>query len=143
LTPANLCIFALKYFRRIIIKKFILLILACMITVLVAACGGTSSDPAQTVEDYLQAKVEGDQEALRGLLCSEMESILEREARSFESVSGVEIEGMACTFEEAADTVRCEGTIVALYGTEETEFPLSAYRVVEEDGEWRWCGEAP
>lgn len=117
--------------------------MTCLATLLVAACGGTTSDPAQTVEAYLQAKVEGDQEALRGLLCSEMESALEREARSFESVSGVEIEGMACTFEEAANTVRCDGAIVALYGTEETEFPLSAYRVVEEDGEWRWCGEAP
>lgn len=72
-----------------------------------------------------------------------MESVLEREARSFDSVSGVEIEGMACTFEEATNTVRCNGTIVAMYGTEQTEFPLSAYRVVQEDGEWRWCGEAP
>jgi hypothetical protein len=50
---------------------------------------------------------------------------------------------MACVFEEATSTVRCDGTIVALYGTEETEFPLTAYRVVQEDGEWRWCGEAP
>jgi hypothetical protein len=107
------------------------------------ACGSGAGDPAETVENYLQAKVEGDGEALRGLLCSEMESVLERETRSFESVSGVNIEGMACVFEEATSTVRCDGTIVALYGTEETEFPLTAYRVVQEDGEWRWCGEAP
>jgi hypothetical protein len=110
---------------------------------LTVACGGGGGDPAETVENYLQAKVEGDGDTLRGLLCSEMESALERETRSFESVSGVTIEGMACTFEESSSTVRCEGTIVALYGTEETEFPLTNYRVVQEDGEWRWCGEAP
>ncbi len=109
---------------------------------LIAACGG-AGDPAETVENYLQAKVDGDGDALRGLLCSEMESVLERETRSFESVSEARIEGMACTFEEATNTVRCEGTIVALYGTEESEFPLTSYRVVQEDGEWRWCGEAP
>jgi hypothetical protein len=107
------------------------------------ACAAGAGDPTQTVEDYLQAKVAGDGEALRGLLCSEMESVLERETRSFESVSGVNIEGMACVFEESTNTVRCDGTIVALYGAEKTEFPLTAYRVVEEDGQWRWCGEAP
>jgi len=114
-----------------------------MVTLLIAACGSGSGDPAQTVEKYIQAKVDGDGEALRGLLCSEMESDLERETHSFDGVSEAHTEGMACTFEEATNTVRCEGAIVALYGTEESEFPLTAYRVVQEDGEWRWCGEAP
>ncbi len=125
------------------IRKFILLSLLGLGLILITACAGGGGDPAKTVEDYLQAKVEGDGEALRGLLCSEMEAVLERESRSFESVSGVRIEEMACVFEEATNTVRCDGTIVALYGTEETEFPLADYRVVQEDGEWRWCGEAP
>ena len=123
------------------IRKFILLLLLGLSLVLITACAGGAGDPAQTVEDYLQAKIKGDGEALQGLLCSEMESVLERETHSFDSVSGVSIEGMACEFEEGTNTVRCDGTIVALYGTEESEFPLSAYRVVQEDGEWRWCGE--
>ena len=72
-----------------------------------------------------------------------MESVLERESRTFESVSGVSIEGMDCQQEGESSVVRCQGKIIALYGTEETEFPLVSYRVVEEDGEWRWCGEAP
>lgn len=108
-----------------------------------AACSGGADDPVQTVEDYLQAKVDGDGDALQGLLCSEMEADLERETHSFESVSGVNIEGMSCEFDDSTNTVRCQGKIVALYGTEETEFPLTNYRVVEEDGQWRWCGEAP
>jgi hypothetical protein len=121
-------------------KKIILLSL--LFTIFLAACGGgMAGDPAQTVENYLQAKADGDAETIQQLLCAEMEGVLERESRAFESVSGVHIEGMACT-DEGGGKVSCTGTIVATYGTEDTEFPLTAYRVVEEDGEWKWCGEA-
>jgi hypothetical protein len=107
------------------------------------AGGGGTSDPADTVERYLQAKVESDAGTIQALLCSEMESVLEREMHTFDSVSEVRLEEAACQQEGDGSTVRCTGRIVALYGTEETEFPLTAYRVVEEDGEWKWCGEAP
>ena len=121
-------------------KKLILPIL--FLILLLAACGGgTAGDPAQTVENYLQAKADGDAETIQQLLCSEMEGVLERESRAFESVSGVHIEGMTCT-DEGNGKVSCTGAIVATYGTEDTEFPLTAYRVVQEDGEWKWCGEA-
>jgi len=110
----------------------------------VTACsGGGGDDPAATVEDYLQAKVASDADQIRALLCSEMESVLERETRTFESVTGVEIEGMSCLQDGDSHVVRCEGQIVALYGAEETHFPLVSYRVIEEDGQWKWCGEAP
>jgi hypothetical protein len=113
---------------------------------LAAACGGANgagtADPAAAVERYLQAKVESDGDTLQTLLCSEMEDVLEREIHTFDSVSEVTLEDAACR-QEGAGVVRCDGRIVALYGTEETEFPLTAYRVVEEDGEWKWCGEAP
>jgi hypothetical protein len=113
--------------------------------VLLAACAGSTGagDPAETVERYLQAKVESDAETLQGLICSEMESVLEREIHTFDSVSEVRLEDAACQQEEDSSTVRCDGRIIALYGTEQTEFPLAAYRVVQEDGEWKWCGEAP
>ena len=121
-------------------KKLILPIL--FLILLLAACGGgTAGDPAQTVENYLQAKADGDAETIQQLLCSEMEGVLERESRAFESVSGVHIEGMTCT-DEGNGKVSCTGAIVATYGTEDTEFPLTAYRVVQEDGEWKWCGES-
>ena len=54
----------------------------------------------------------------------------------------VSIEDMACTSTEGSDIVQCTGQIVANYGAEDTSFPLSSYRVVQEDGEWKWCGEA-
>jgi hypothetical protein len=115
-------------------------IILLALTLVACADGG---DPAETVEEYIQAKVEGDAVQIRSLLCSEMESVLERESRTFESVSGVSIEGMECQREGDSNVVRCQGKIVALYGAEETEFPLVSYRVAEEDGQWRWCGEAP
>ena len=120
--------------------RALLLLISIMI---LGACSGGSGDPAETVEDYLQAKVEGDTDKIRALLCADMESVLERESRTFESVSGVELENMSCQQDGDSDVVRCEGRIVALYGTEETEFPLVSYRVVQEDGQWKWCGEAP
>jgi hypothetical protein len=50
---------------------------------------------------------------------------------------------MKCQRLDDSDIVQCDGKIVATYGTEDTEFPLTSYRVVQEDGEWKWCGEAP
>ena len=118
-------------------------ILPLLITFFIAACSSASeADPAQTVEKYMQAKADADGDTISLLLCSEMESVLERESRTFESVTGVHIEGMDCQQVGESDVVSCQGTIVATYGTEDTEFPLASYRVVEEDGEWKWCGEA-
>jgi hypothetical protein len=121
-------------------KNVVLLVL---IMLLAAACSSSSgSDPAQTVEKYMQAKADADADAISQLLCSEMENVFERESRTFESVSGVNIEGMSCQQVGDSQVVSCQGSIVATYGTEDTEFPLVSYRVVEEDGEWKWCGEA-
>lgn len=113
-----------------------------LILFLLAACSsGASGDPAAVVESYLGAKAQSDRATIQQLLCSEMEGVLEREALTFESVSDVRLEGMSC--QAAGDgVVSCAGKFVATYGTEDTEFPLASYRVVEEDGEWKWCGEA-
>ena len=119
--------------------------IAILIILLLAACSGGGSsggDPAKTVESYLQAKIAGDEDALRGLLCADMEADLAREARAFASVSNVTLDGVLCTYNADASTVTCDGAIVAEYGAENTRFPLSTYRVTQEDGEWRWCGEA-
>lgn len=128
--------------------KRALFVVACLMGLVLVGCGSGggsagSGDPAQVVTDYFTAKIAGDETAIRDLLCSEMESVLEREVHSFDSVSDASLENAACTFDEASSTVRCTGQISALYGTETTTFPLTNYRVVQEDGEWRWCGEAP
>ncbi|MCA9930936.1 MAG: hypothetical protein KC419_20770 [Anaerolineales bacterium] len=115
-----------------------------LITVLLlAACSGAGgSSPADTVEKYMAAKATGDADTIQRLLCAEMEASLKREQHAFDSVTGVQIEGAACQRVGNSSTVSCEGNIIALYGTEETVFPLTSYRVVSEDGEWKWCGEA-
>ena len=119
-------------FAKILIPIFFVLIL------LLAACSSADSgdEAAATVESYMQAKAQGDANTVRQLLCSEMESVLERETRTFESVSDVRVEGMACRLAGDGEVVSCEGKIVATYGAEDTDFPLGSYRVVEEDGEW-------
>jgi hypothetical protein len=125
------------------LKKYLLF--GVSLLVLAACAVGEAKDPAKTVEKYLQAKVNGDAKTLRPLLCSKMEADLEREVQAFSGpgVTGVRLEGITCERQGTSDTVRCQGKIVALYGAQQTEFPLTAYRVVQEDGEWKWCGEAP
>jgi hypothetical protein len=119
-----------------------LLVITLIIFVLSACSSAGAGDPSATVERYLQAKADSNDNVIGQLLCSEMEAVRERESRTFESVSGVHIEGMSCKQVGDSQVVSCQGKIVATYGTEDTEFPLASYRVVEEDGEWKWCGEA-
>lgn len=124
--------------------RFLQLLVFLTLTAVLAACAGSSSsggDPATAVETYLQAKVAGDGDTIQALLCSEQEQNLAREKQTFASVAEARLEGMACT-DAGNGRVTCEGKIVALYGTEETEFPLTNYRAVNEDGEWKWCGES-
>lgn len=118
--------------------------LVLALALLLAACAGGddgAGDPAAAVERYLQAKIAGDADGVRALLCSDMESDLDREANSFAAIEAA-LEEMACQREGTSDVVRCQGKIVATYGTEQLDFPLSAYRVVREGGDWKWCGEA-
>jgi hypothetical protein len=119
-----------------------------LIALLLTACGGgtPSSAPsngdaaAKAVEAYLTAKVKVDQAGVRQLLCSEKEKDAETEATTFLGVSEPKIEGMKCA-SIGDNKVKCDGKITAQYGAETNEFPLVTYRVVQEDGEWKWCGE--
>ncbi len=108
---------------------------------LVSCSSSGAGDPAKVVADYLQAKVAADQKTMQGLLCSSMESVLEREASSFAGLDA-KTQDMTCTRQGDTDVVSCTGKIVATYGTEQTDFPLVSYKVVQEDGAWKWCGEA-
>lgn|SRR5690606_31782080 len=117
-----------------------ILVIALLLSL--AACAAETADPAPVVERYLQAKVAGDETTLRELLCLSMEADLPREVSSFASVTDARIENMACARVGETNTVQCTGEIIAVYGTEDTSFPLTTYRVVQEDGEWKWCGEA-
>jgi hypothetical protein len=118
------------------------LILTLLALCALAACGREAVDPAAAVERYLQAKAAGDRVTIQHLLCRAMEADIEREARSFEGVSLARLEEVDCWQDGSEPVVRCRGKIVAAYGEDQREFPLSAYRVAWEDSEWKWCGEA-
>ena len=127
------------------LKKSILTMV--LVSLVLAACGGAQSAvpsgddaAAKAVEAYLTAKVKVDQEGVRKLLCSEKEKDAETEATTFLGVTEPKIEDMKCA-SSGDNKVKCAGKITAQYGTEKNEFPLVTYRVVQEDGEWKWCGE--
>ena len=117
-------------------------------TLILAACGNTATtpapatggNPAKMIEKYLQAKITGDEQTLRSLLCAAMEKDLQLEATTFLGTSGVKLDGLACAA-AGAGKVTCQGKIVADYGQEKNEFPLTSYTVAQEDGEWKYCGE--
>lgn len=114
-----------------------------------AGCGGGGTAPISINDDaagnvvlqYLQAKIEGKKDTLQGLLCASQEANLDREAASFSGVKA-HLENAVCKKDADANTVTCSGAIVADYNGENTNFPLTKYNVVQEDGQWKWCGEA-
>lgn len=133
-------------------KRMWMVVLMSAAALCLAACGAApqnaptaeaapADDAARAVETYLTAKVAGDREAMAQVLCSSLESRLDAEALSFNAVEA-SIEGMRCSADAGGSSVTCEGRIVAVYGAENRDFPLGRYSVVEEDGAWKWCGEA-
>lgn len=121
------------------------IVLVALAVLLLAACtssSGGGGDPAKVVEQYLTAKAAANVDVMRPLLCSTMEGDLELEASSFASLK-VDVEGMSCQRQGDTNIVACSGKYVVTYGTEKSDFPLSSYSVVQEDGAWKWCGEAP
>lgn len=131
------------------------LITAFMLTACNAGDTGDSSDgdnsaqsasdaPAEAIENYLQARVASDVDGLREYSCADWESQVTLEANSFRGREA-QLQDMSCSTRETADgegVVECEGVITASYQGEQSEFELGNYRVVEEDGAWKMCGEA-
>ncbi len=123
------------------------LIKLIIMVILLASCGNNgsstanNSDAGKMVEQYLQAKIDSKRDTLRDLLCSAQEANLDREAQSFSGVKA-HLENATCQKDANTNTVTCSGAIVAEYNGENTNFPLTKYNVVQEDGQWKWCGEA-
>lgn len=101
-------------------------------------------NPAQTMEDYLKARVESDVDEMRQLSCADWESQAILQADSFRAMEA-KLDGMSCK-EDGKDgeytLVACEGKIVTTYNGETREWPLGTYKLVQEDEEWKMCGEA-
>lgn len=123
-------------------KRNILAALMFLISMLVGCQAGGS--PSETVEDYLQAIIDGDWTRAVNLSCAAWEEGARTEANSFESIEA-RLEGVTCTSDGTEGDVQgvtCQGVIIATYGVEDRQLTLQGrvYNVVLEGSEWRMCG---
>jgi ABC-type glycerol-3-phosphate transport system substrate-binding protein len=124
----------------------ILLCIFLISAILLTACGATSADaPAKTVEAYWQSMAAQNANQMSSLTCSDYQATALNNLASFQSVKLV-LKDLKCTTTSSTDTaadVTCKGTLVATYGTENSEIDLSAntYSVVKQGGDWLMCGE--
>jgi hypothetical protein len=84
--------------------------------------------------------VNADADAMRELTCAEEESRVMTLALSFQGRDAKLVEA-SCGY-SGEERVVCQGSISASYQGEARSFDLPNYRVVQEDGLWRVCGEA-
>jgi hypothetical protein len=122
--------------RWAILTSFLLGLAACA-----SPPAGTAAD---AVQNYLQARVDKNVDAMIGLSCPDWEAPARVEAASFASMNAV-LDNVACTdagTDGDAALVTCSGQIVTTYNGEQREWPLEdfTYKVVEDGGEWRMCG---
>lgn len=129
----------------VLLMGLMLVIVGCVDNAASNQSADEDSDPAaEVIERYLKARVDSDEDALRENACADWESQVTLEANSFRG-RDAQLEDMSCATRESAGgegVVECEGVILASYQGEQSEFELGNYRVVEEDGVWKMCGEA-
>jgi len=109
---------------------------------ILAACA--QSDPSTAMMAYLQARVEADAAKMQSLSCTEWESQATIQAQSFRAMNA-QLQDVTCTTggqEGEYTLVICGGKIVTSYNGENREWELGSYRMKQEDGEWKMCGEA-
>jgi hypothetical protein len=112
------------------------------VLLLLAACG--QSDPSAAMMAYLQARVEADATKMQNLACAEWESQAAIQAQSFRAMNA-QLQDVTCaTGAQDGDftLVSCDGRIITSYEGENREWELGTYRMKQEDGEWKMCGEA-
>lgn len=121
-----------------------LVALAGLMLSLVACSNQPSGTAAEAVQNYLQARVDKDVDAMIGLSCPDWEAQARVEAASFASMNAA-LEDVACTdagAEGEATLVTCSGKIVTTYNGEGRDWPLEdfTFKVIDDGGEWRMCG---
>ena len=102
------------------------------------------ADPTEVVEAYFRAIIADETSRLPVLTCAAYESNAQTLATSFRN-TGAELQDMTCQSTGTHgdyNIVTCQGKIVVQYQAELREFPLSSYRLIQEDNTWRMCGEA-
>lgn len=114
------------------------------ISMVLAACASSSDLPARVVEEYYQALVKQDLNAMIALVCSAWEEQARNEYNSFSAVQ-IELQNLNCetiSRDQSNALVKCNGKIIANYGNEVLEVDLSklTFQLVQQAGSWRFCG---
>lgn len=121
-----------------------LFILIAFLLLVLAACASSESDPSTAMMSYLQARTEANAETMQRLSCAAWEAQAAIQAQSFRAMNA-ELKDVTCTT-GAQDgdytLVKCDGQIITSYNGENREWELGSYRMKQEDGEWKMCGEA-
>lgn len=103
-----------------------------------------TADPTSVVETYLTATfVDFNVDLVSTLTCAQLadDMVLDETFIAEAQSLNIRIEGIACTFDDASQTVSCAGEFVATVDGQEARQPLGTYSVVQEADEWKYCGE--
>jgi hypothetical protein len=118
----------------------------CAVMLLACSNGnaGGGGSASQTVQAYLEARVQGDLDKMINLSCSAWEAQARVEAASFKSMKA-SLDGVACQDSGTSgqySLVSCKGKIVTSYNGESRDWSVAdhPYRVVKDGSDWRMCG---
>lgn len=104
----------------------------------------SQASAAESIQAYLQARVQSDVDKMIALSCPEWEAQARIEASTFQALNA-RLDGASCedsTADGNSTLVSCQGKIVTTYNGETREWSLSdrQFKTVLDDGEWRMCG---
>ncbi len=125
-------------------KRLILLMIAAALSLAGCTGSGSASGAVGAVKSYYQAIIAQNSDQLKSVTCADFLNTAQTELDSFQGVK-TELQGFSCQDagkEGDASLVKCTGKIVATYGSEKMDFPLSdrVHKVQQQDGSWKVCG---
>jgi predicted small secreted protein len=117
---------------------------ALLVVGLVLAGCKSQAGAAESVQAYLQARVQSDVDKMISLACPEWEAQARIEASTFKALNA-QLVGVSCSdssTDGSITLVSCKGKIVTTYNGETREWSISdhQFKTVLDDGEWRMCG---
>lgn len=125
-------------------KKFILASLFVLTLAIFLSGCSQSSGAVQAVDSYYKAILSQNADQLKAVTCADFQEQAQVELDSFQGVK-MELQGYSCKEngkDGEATLVKCDGKIVATYGSDSMDFPLSdrVHQVVNDGGNWKVCG---
>lgn len=118
-------------------------VLLIVIMVLLGGCA-QAGDPGAATLKYLEARAAADVDAIRAVSCAAWEGQAAAQADSFRSMNA-RLDNVTCEPNGTSGNftvVTCEGQIMTTYNGENRARPIPSYQLIQEDGEWKVCGEA-